>query len=166
MRVRKEINGVPYYCYYLKALTALDTEVRITRTNPETQQEEPYIFSATDLKPTPSLPSTSGVQAATQSKVNVTYRMQLELLGSELLEVINIMFDGDQRRAKISEYGLYSGEDQIVQGFDADNHAFNYTEAIYAQMCYKICNIGNSLTTEADSIRRTYMFGDGNLILV
>lgn len=164
MRVRKTINGAAYFCYYLKCMTVVDNTVQITQTNPTTNQQTPYTFSPSDLTPTPTLPSTSGEQSSDALTANVSYRLGLEVLGSEFLEAINIMYNGDLRYAKISEIGIYSGTDMTQQGYDADNVPFNYTESIYSQLCFKICNIGTAMVSSSAVLQRTFLLGSANLI--
>lgn len=164
MRVRQTINGSPYYCYFLKKLNQIDNTVQLTQTNPITGEQEPYEFVASDLTPTPAVPSTSGEQSGEVTTANISFRVGMEYLGSEVFEAINAIYGGDLRYAKISEFGLYSGEDQVVTGYDANNTPFQYTEAIYAQMCYKCCSIGSAVTSESFVGSRIFMLGDGNLI--
>lgn len=164
MRVRQTFNNVPYYCYYLKKLYVIDNVVQVTQTNPITNQQDPYEFSAADLSPIPTIPDTSGEQSGEVVTANISFRVGLEYFGSEIFEAINAIYGGDLRYAKISEVGLYSGEDQNVTGYDANNTPFQYTEAVYVQMAYKCCNIGSAVPSEAHRGARTFMLGDGNLI--
>ena len=166
MRVRKVINGVPYFCYYLKKLMVVDNNVKITQTNPITQQQEPYTFSPSDLTPIPTDPSTSGEQSGEVFTATVSFRVGLEYYGHEIFEAINAIYGGDMRYAKISEIGLYSGEDQTVTGYDGNNVVMQYTEAIYTQLCYKCTSIGSAVPSAAHRGGRTFLLGDGNLIVL
>jgi hypothetical protein len=166
MRVRKDINGVPHYCYYLKKMTVLDTKVQVTQTNPLTGAQEPYTYSAADLTPTPNASTTSGEQSSTASKVNVGIHIGLEYFGWEVLEAVNAMFDGDMRYAKISEIGIYSGHDMEVAGTDASNVEIRYMESIYTQLNYKITNIGSAVTSEGYVGGREFLLGNGDLLLL
>lgn len=166
MRKRVTVNGTPYFFYYLKKLTIIDTAVRVTQTNPLTNEQEPYEFSAADLNPTPPTSSTSGEQSGDTTRVNIGYRVGIEYTGAEVLEAINTIYGGDMGYARISEIGLYSGEDQQVLGRDANNVEFQYTESIYTQLCYKICNTGNTVTSASHKGNRQFLLGDGNLLLL
>lgn len=166
MRVRKVINGEAYYCYYLKTIRIVDNQVKIERTDPVTGTTEPYEISSSKLNPVPTIPETSGTQSGVITEVNVTSRIGLNILGSEVLEVINAMYDGDLRRARISEFGLYTGEDQNVTGYDANGVEFPYTESIYTQLAYKICNTGYTVTNPSDDINRVFLLGDSNLVVL
>lgn len=166
MRVRQTINGTPYFMYYLKKLTTIDTAVQITQTNPITGAQEPYQFLASNLTPTPPVSATSGEQSGDVTVVNVGARVGATYYGHEVLEAINVLYDGDLRYAKVSEMGLFSGEDRIVNGLDANNIEFEYTEAIYAQLCYKICNTGSAVGSSSFNGTRYFLLGDGNLIVL
>lgn len=164
LRVRKTVNNIPYFFYYLKKLTTIDNTVKITQTNPITNQQEPYTFSAADLTPVPAIPATSGEQSGEVATANISFRVGMEYLGSEVLEAINVLYGGDMRYAKISEIGLYSGQDQQVTGYDVNNVPFQYTESVFTQLCYKICNIGTAVPNSSFRSSRSFLLGDGNLI--
>ena len=53
------------------------------------------------------------------------------------------MYDGDMRRARISEIGTYSGVPYQVAATDQLNAA---EEAIYVQLCTHKCMTGHSLS--------------------
>lgn len=165
MRRRETINGQDYYCYYLKKLTLNDSTVRLVRTNPNTKEEEPYELNEGMLTPVPNIPTVSGEVSGTMSEVNATLSLGLAWLGSEVLEAINVKYNGDMRRAKISEIGIYSGEDATVTGFDAAGVSFSYIEAIYAQLAYKICNIGSVITSPSYDGSRALILNNSSLMM-
>nr|DAQ55487.1 MAG TPA: hypothetical protein [Caudoviricetes sp.] len=166
MRVRRTVNGLDYYCYYLKKITPLDTTVKILQTDPDTQITTDYEISASDLTPVPVKPTTSGVQNGIITEVNVSFRIELNWLGKEVLEAIEVLYDGDMTMAKISEIGIYSGEDRAVQGYDSNNAEFTYTEAIYTQLAYKACNTGTTIVSPTYNGSRIFTIGDGNVLLL
>ncbi len=155
-----------YYCYYLKKITPLDTTVKILQTDPDTQITTDYEISASDLTPVPVKPTTSGVQNGIITEVNVSFRIELNWLGKEVLEAIEVLYDGDMTMAKISEIGIYSGEDRVVQGYDSNNAEFSYTEAIYTQLAYKACNTGTTIVSPTYNGSRIFTIGDGNVLLL
>lgn len=165
MRVRKVINSVAYYCYYLKPIVMLDNSTQIVKIDPDTQQEVPYELSPTNLTPTPIIPTTSGTQDGTIADISVTKRVRIPWTGKEIYEVINVLFEGDLTYAKISEIGIYSGEDRSVEGYDANNNTLRYTEAIYTQLAYKICSVGSTVTSAQYDGSRIITFGNGKLLL-
>lgn len=162
MRVEKIFNGERYYCYYLKKITLIDNEVQLTRTNPVNKTEEPFELNPSKLIPTPVIPTTSGEVEGIISEVNASLRLGLNWVGSEVLEAINVIYGGDMRRAKISEIGIYSGIDYNVTGYNNVNAEITYTESIYTQLAYKICNIGSVITSDKYDGSRILVLSNGN----
>lgn len=148
MRVEKTFNGERYYCYYLKKITLIDNSVLLTRINPIKKTEEPFELDPSKLVPIPTIPTTSGEVEGTITQINASLKLGINWVGSEVLEAINVIYGGDMRRAKISEVGIYSGIDYEVTGYNATNSEIHYTEAIYTQLAYKICNIGSVITSD------------------
>lgn len=164
MRVQQTFHGNQYWCYYLKKLTNLDNGVNLVRIDPATGLEQPYELNAANLYPKPVVTDTSGVNSGAITEIVATKRIQAKLRGTEVLEAINVIFEGDLTYAQISEWGLYSGEDRVVEGYDASGVSFNYTEAIYTQMAYKLCNIGSVVNAPTWNGDRIFTFGNGKLI--
>lgn len=165
MRVKKSINDQWYWCYYLKVISIIDTAPKITRTNPISKEEEPYELDPSKLHPIPVKPSASGEQTGVSSEVNVAMRFETFFMGSEVLEAINVFYKGDMTKAKISEIGIYSGEDKQLTGYGANNIAFTYTESVYTQLRYKITNTGSSILGPSYKGTRQFQLGNGGLLL-
>lgn len=165
-RIRKEmnINGERYYCYYLKCIVPVDNTVKLTRTNPVSKEEEPYELSASELNPVPEIPTTSGETDGTITEVNVSLNIGLNWFGHEVLEGINAIYAGDLTKAKISEIGIYSGEDREVTGYNASNEEIRYTESIYTQLQYKICNVGSAITSSSYDGSRIFRLTNGAVL--
>ena len=164
MRVEITINGIHYWAYYLKLLEIVDVSSKISRIDPVTGVATPYEFSSEYLTPTPTKTSTSGTSDGSITEVVVTKQVRAEVLGSEVYEAVNILYDGDLTRAKISEWGIFSGVDKVMQGVGYDGIAVPYTEAIYAQMGYKLCNTGTGIHSASQTHGRIFTFGNGKLI--
>lgn len=164
MRVQQTFGGQAYWCYYLKTLSHIDNSVSIVRVDPTTGVEQPYEINSANLTPKPSETNTSGVTSGAITEVMVTKRVKAALSGAEVYEAINAMFKGDLTMALISEWGLYTGEDRVVDGFDASGASLKYTEAIYAQLSYKLCNIGSVVNAASWDGNRVFTFGNGKLI--
>lgn len=164
MRVEQTFHGNRYWCYYLKCLEAVDNSAQIVRIDPVTGQESPYDFSSEYLYPKPVVPDVSGVIEGTVTEIVVTKRVRASLTGSEVYEAINVIYEGDLTMAKISEWGIYTGTDQLVQGYDALGLQFSYTEAIYTQLAYKLCNTGTGVHSVQWDGSRIFTFGNGKLI--
>ena len=129
-----------------------------------TKDEFPYELQSKYLNPTPVIPSTDGTQNTNVIDVNVSLRVAMNITGAEVLESINVLYQGDLRYARISEYGVYSGIDKQVTGYDANNVAFTYLEAVYAQLAYKTCTTGSAVENASWSAERILCLGDGNLL--
>ena len=71
------------------------------------------------------------------------------MTGAEVTEAINVLYNGDLRYAKVSELGLFSGEDQTVTGADGNNVAMTYTEAVFVQLALHYCYLGTDLSNAA-----------------
>lgn len=166
MRVEKTINGNRYMCYYLKRLELLDHSAAVVRIDPTSGQELPYEFSSDFLNPTPTIAEDSGVLDGTVTETVVYKRLRATITGAEVYEAINVLFDGDLTMAKISEWGLYSSMDQVVVGYDAANVSFNYTEAIYSQLNYKLCNTGTGIQSAKYRGSRIFTIGNGRALTV
>ena len=164
MRVEQSFNGNRYWCYYLKKLEAVDNSTRVVRIDPVTGEEAPYEFSTDYLTPTPVKPSVSGEAEGDVTEIVVTKRVRAVVTGSEVYEAINVMFEGDLTYAKISEWGLFTGVDATVTGYDAAGASFNYTEAIYAQLAYKLCNTGSGVHSVSWDGSRIFVLGNARLL--
>lgn len=164
MRVRITHKGQQYFAYYLKCITVVDNVAEIVRIDPATKQEIPYEFNTTQLTPTPQIPETSGVQSGDITSIIARKRIKINITGNEVYEAINVLYDGDLRNAKISELGLVSGVDRVVDSYDGANNSMKYTEAVCARLMYKLCNLGTVFTSASQVLERVLTFGNGRLI--
>jgi hypothetical protein len=165
MRVRKTILGADYFCYYLKMITFDQTAVSVTETNPTTGIMTPYVPNYANLNPTPPVVSTSGTTADTE--VNVSLTSTLPLTGAEVTEAINVLYAGDLRYARISELGLYSGQDNTAfTGLDVNGSPINYTEAVLAQLNTQYTWNGDDFSNPTKTSNYQIANGSGDLLLV
>lgn len=134
IRIRKTINGSDYFLYYLKTITFNQSTVQLTETDPVTGLQSPYVLDYSNLTPTPPTVNTSGTVTSSETEVNVSVTSSLQLTGSEVVEAINVLYNGDLRYARISELGLYSGQDRVITGLDVNGNSISYTEAVLAQL--------------------------------
>ena len=161
MRVQKTINGSAYFLYYLKTITYNQTTVQLKETNPVTALQSPYTLDYTNLNPTQPTVSTSGTITSTATEVNASVTSTLLLTGAEVTEVINVLYAGDLRYAKISEIGLYSGQDQLFT-----NGSVTYTEAMLAQLNMQYTGLGDNYSNPARSSSYQIVQGSGALLLI
>ncbi len=143
MRVLKTVGSDQYWCYYLKKLSITDNSVKIIETDLTTGVEtEVDSFDPNHLNP---IPSETTAEAAVQGETStsVVVNAELNITGEEVIEGINILYSGNLLRAKVSELGIYSGEDKIITGDNGIGGTISYTEAIYTQMMYHYCSLGS-----------------------
>ncbi len=146
MRVLKSVSGQDYWCYYLKKLSILDNQVKIISINLNDGTEtEIDTLDPNNLTPVPGNTTAEGAPPGTH-KVTVALDATMQLLGSEVVEAINILYGGNLLKAHISELGVYSGEDRTITAADGLGGTINYVEAIYSQMAYHHCSLGNDFS--------------------
>lgn len=136
-------NGTRFVEYYLRRLdfstlttnlryTTVITENGVTTTN--TTEFEP---TRAELSPVPEPLEEVGVNTLNGDYVHVEAVIPYEMTKwdlDELKNAANIIY-GDERYAVISEVGLVSAVDKIVEGTSGGSGNFNYKEAICAQIC-------------------------------
>ncbi len=166
MRVRKTIGGADYFLYYLKLITFNQSTVQLTQTNPTTSLQTPYTLDYSNLNPTPPTVNSSGVITSNVVEVNASVTSGLALTGAEVVEVVNVLYNGDLRFARISELGLYSGQDRVVTGVDANGNPLSYTEAVLAQLNVAYTNNGDDFSVQSRSTTYQIANGAGSLLLL
>ena len=166
LRTEMTIDNKTYVCYWLKVLEFGDSIniVRIDGNGSETDYDLRTNFSM-NLTPTPIAPTTPDVITGS-SKLVVAAEVTCEISGEEILEAINVIYHGDLRRAKISEWGVYSGVDAPATFADANGDSQNYTEALYVQLAAKRCTTGVDLSNSASVQREVLTIQNGNLLLL
>jgi len=166
MRVRKTINNADYFLYYLKTLNYSQTTAQLTETDPTTGLQSPYTLDYSNLSPRPPVVDTSGRVTSSAAEVNVSVTSTLPLTGAEVTEVINVLYGGDLRYAKISEIGLYSGQDKIVTGVAGNGQSMSYTEAILAQLNTQYNWLGDDFSNQSRTSTFQIVQGSGSLLLL
>lgn len=137
LRVVQPFQGVPYACYYLRRInfTNVAAQIQMNTVASGVTTVTPYVANTANLNPTP--PSVANGQS---NVVSPDYLTAAAILGlsfsqqdaAELVNCANIIY-GDPRFAIVSEVGLVSGVDQVVQVPSAAG-SFNMTEVIAAQI--------------------------------
>ena len=134
MRVLQSFNGNNYWCYYLKMITFSQSSVSITETDTVTNLMTPYTLNYADLNPTPPAVSSNGTITPSNTEINVSIASTLPVTGAEVTESINVIYNGNLLYARLSEIGLYSGQDLVVSAPDGNGNTISYTEAVLAQL--------------------------------
>lgn len=159
LRQRKTLNdGQDYYLYYLKVLDFDDT-VKFKKVTVSTGAEVDYELSKEFLSPTPTKPSTSSTIETSDTSIVAYCEATVEVAAKEVLEYININYDGDTRYARISEIGFFTGIDKVVSDTVQQNDKLvpiNYTEACYTQLYNHATWLGTSLSSEGMSIESVF----------
>jgi hypothetical protein len=165
-------NAIQYVVYYGKVLNLSSTvsrlELRVVNNGSVTVTN--FTPTVDDLNPTPppintgSVLTTTGDYIAASAKVNIILTAA-EI--SEIMDVSNILY-GDPNYAIVSELGLCSGVDKVVQGnFNGTNS--NYTDTIGMQICsfisvfYPLAFINDTVNIGLDigSVEPMLTFGVG-----
>ncbi len=147
MREVRQIDNVWYALYWLKLMTFLQNEVIYTKTNRNTGVEEPWTMDYSYLHPTPPTAPPTGYVGNPFNEINVTATAQLTITGEEIIEGINVLYEGDGRRATISELGFYLGSDFNHNVTDANNTPFSYTESIVTSQAAHYTYNGTDLSS-------------------
>ncbi len=164
MRVLTTINGVKYYCYYLKALEYTD-EMYFSYVDPDTNQEVVYTLDATNLRPTGTKPSTSGVTDVTTTDISAYAIANVVINNEEIAEAVNILYNGDLRRCVISELGIYTGIDSTVEALDYQSVRFSYLESVYTQLATKHTWNGTDLSQAGSYLSSKVCFTDAGILV-
>lgn len=144
MRVRKTLgDGNEYYLYYLKVINFNDTDISYKRINPLTGKEEGYELSPDYLNPTPVKPTTDTTIETSSDNVVAYCDVGLSVSGSEILEYINVAYEGDTRYARISEIGFFTGIEAEVTKYGT-----TYNESIYTMLYNHLTWTGANLINE------------------
>lgn len=138
LRREEEHNGTLYFAYYLKRipLNAVDNVMRITTVQDGVENTLPFNPTTSNLNPEPPdmppegvLP-TNGSYLTTSAVLEVLFNAQDV---DELVAVSEILF-GNPYQAVVSEIGLCSGIDRVIQAPGPGNTTFNFKEAVAVQI--------------------------------
>jgi hypothetical protein len=163
MRQRITHGGEDYFAYWLKVLTYPTGAITVQRIAPD--------GTPTTYTPLPdellSTPSPANVIATDDEAdiINTSFVGHIDVSYAEVMEAINVLYDGNILQAKISEVGLFSGSDELVSGLTGGGAALSYTELIYAQLFYHRCSIGTDLSEVGSRLESNLSIRDGNLVL-
>lgn len=147
MRVLRTINGQSYWCYYLKKITFVDNSVQIIQTDLATNVETVLSdLDTSNLTPAPTNTSAEST-VETTSKISSVLTTTVQITGAEVIEAINILYDGNLLRANVSEIGIYCGNDQDMTLNDGVGGTFSGQEAILASLCYHYCSLPTAFST-------------------
>lgn len=163
MRVIRNVGSIQYVMYYLKPIQLVDSVVQIVRIDPNTQREIAYELDTANLHPIPPVPQTSGVIEGTSAEIQVSQKFMLPISGSEVCDPVSVLYEGDLRRARLSEYGLYTGQEQTMVGYDANGVSFNYNEVICCHLAVHTTTLGMDGSNASNVLDRVVTMTGGNV---
>lgn len=140
---REEIhNGSTYAAYYLRRLDTTNvTPMMETKVITDGQANTvPFIPNSSCLNPTPPNIASTGVNVTGGEYVSASAKLSLSLTpddAAELLNVARILYN-DEGYAIISEIGLCTGVDKVIQVTGSQGGTFNFNEVIGAQIATHI----------------------------
>lgn len=138
LRREETHEGVRYAAYYLRRLdmTNVVPSMEYKVVSGGTEQTSPFVPNSSNLNPTPPQVNNTGVNLTSGDYVSASARLSLsisEAEASELLNVAKVIYD-DEGYAIISEIGLCTGVDKVVQVTSSAGGTFNFNEAIGVQI--------------------------------
>lgn len=140
--LRKEVTfgGRNYYAYYGRRIDKTNTVVTMNyvTVNPDTGKETITTFTPTtaNLKPQPPILSQEGSYITSGDYVTVKARVNLNMTNEEVNEMRNVarIVYGHDSYAVMSEIGMCTGVDRVVNVSGYNNATFNFREGIAVQV--------------------------------
>lgn len=158
MVTRVEIGGTTYFQYWLKLLEFETDQPKLTTVTGN--RESSYTLDTSNLNPSPTDLVGTDVSNSGGSSTEVSITAIRRVTGAEVCEVIETMYGGDLRRARISEFGLYSGIEKTA----SDPDIGQYSEAAYVQLASHMCCIGHDLSNVNAVLTERCVIQNGVLI--
>ena len=166
IRAQIEVDNVPYIAYYLKRITDNSTEVSLVQTDPTTGSETSITLDSSELTPTPPVITSTGSTTSVTSQASAQFSVTLSITGQEVLEAIDVLYNGDMSMASIDEIGIFTGNDQTVQVQTASGGTLSYLEAIGAELFQHRTSLGIPFLTSASDADIVYNLTSGNMCIV
>lgn len=164
MVTKENYGGVDYYCYWLKLLEFESESPRLTTVNGTTQTS--YALDISNLHPTPLEMNSVDVSNSDGTRTEIALTAIRRITNAEVKEAINVIYKGNLLKARISEFGLYSGiEVQNVSG-DGLGIPYSYTEAAYVQLASHMCCMGYDLSADNALLEERVTLMNGALVRV
>jgi hypothetical protein len=137
LRVVQTFNGTPYACYYLRRInfTNVAAQIQMNTVSNGVTTTTPYVANTGNLNPTPGALANGSVNTTSGDYLTAAAVLGLSFSQQDAAEVVNCatIIYGDPKYAIISEVGLVSGVDQVVQ-VPTTGGSFNMNEVIAAQI--------------------------------
>lgn len=138
--LRKEeiFNGTTYIAYYLRRIdmTGVISEIDYRSVLNGVITSTVYVPSIGSLSPTPAVINNTGVNVLAGDYITTTAMVTVAFTPEEIAELLNVanIIYADENYAIISEIGLCSGADKVINIISASGGNFNFNEAIGVQI--------------------------------
>lgn len=162
LRDEKIIDGTRYFRYWLKKIEFETTSVRLTKI--EDRVEKQFTLDSVNMYPVPADIFPTDVQEI-KTRVVASVTGICRVTGAEVTEVINAMYGGDMRRARISEIGTYSGVPYMVDEM-VDGVKTSREEAVYVQLATHKCFLGQALSDPSSYFVEKKNFESGSTVIL
>ena len=136
-------DGSQYIAYYLKRLSlgGIEPAMSLNSTANGVTSTQPFVPTSANLNPTPPPVSSQGVVTTNGSYITSSAIVSIPFDANDVAELVNccqILF-GNELYAVISEIGLCTGQDKIVNvAASGLQQALSYNEAIAVQIATHI----------------------------
>lgn len=138
LRRLEQYNGEDYFAYYLRRmdLTGVNAQMEYKTVVGDVTTTTPFTPTAGNLSPTPPVVVTGGSVTTSGDYVTASAIVYFNLDSFDVAEILNAcnIIYGSEDFAIISEIGLCSGVDKVVNAFDSVGSTFNFNEVIAAQI--------------------------------
>lgn len=156
LRRQEEHDGIPYYAYYGRRIDKSNLTVGTFYT--QVQNGVPtvtnFIPQQSNLTPSPQQAQNPSTNLINADYVSARARMTLGLTQSDVAEMLNvakIIYD-DERYAIISEIGMCTGVDKVINAPSFGGGSFQFTEAIGVQIVSHVAAY-NSLLNASSGVQ-------------
>lgn len=137
LRLEQVIDGIRYALYYARRLdkTNVSTQMQMKTVNNGVETTTPFVPNSSNLSPTPPAITSTGVNTTDGSYVSAVATLTIRISEAEASEILNVakVLYGDEGYAIVSEIGLVTGVDKVVQVTSTAGN-FTMNEVIVAQI--------------------------------
>jgi hypothetical protein len=164
LRVAETYNGVNYIAYYLKRIptSLLTVDLKDRTINNGVPTDVAFTPTSSNLVPTPPTLAAIAANLLVSEYIVCTSTLTLSLTDVECAAIVNSakIIHGDEYYAIISEIGLCSGVDKVIQLGDGSN----FNEAIAVQIISHV-NTFHSIKFTSGGITGLYDLGVSDVLL-
>lgn len=151
LRRQEERNGVAYFAYYGRRLDKSNMSVGMyyTQVQDGVENVSNFVPQQANLTPVPQQLSNSGTNLINADYVSARARMTLAMTDTDVAEMLNVakvIYD-DERYAIVSELGLCTGVDKMINAPGYGGGSFNFSEVIGCQIAAHVAAYNPLLQT-------------------